>query len=64
MTKKVCAAAIRELADLTAELIRRAGTAYGPSEDWRNGFTRAVKVSESMSRELAAIAAICEPPRD
>ena len=48
---------IRDLASLLAEVIRRAGAAYGSPQDWRRDFTQAVKISDSAhlrSRKKAA----------
>lgn len=42
--------AIIELATLLAGVIQRMGAAYGSPENWRQDFTRAVKVFEAMSR--------------
>ncbi len=44
---------IRDLASLVAEIIRRMGAAYGSAEDWREGFTVAVKILESASTRSA-----------
>ena len=40
--------AIRELATLLAEVIRRMGASYGSPEAWRTDITRAVKVFEDL----------------
>lgn len=44
--------AIRDLAMLTAEIIRRMGAAYGSPEDWRRDITKAVGIMESLSRTI------------
>jgi hypothetical protein len=38
--------AIRDLASLTAEVIRRMGATYGDAATWRADITRAVKIME------------------
>ena len=37
---------IRDLAELVADIIRRMGASYGTPRDWRQDFTRAVKIME------------------
>jgi hypothetical protein len=43
------AEAIRDLASLVAEVIRRAGASYGSPDDWRRDITTAVKIMERFA---------------
>jgi hypothetical protein len=45
--------AIRDLSSLIGEVIRRMGVSYGP--DWQHDFTRAVKIMERATREVAIV---------
>jgi hypothetical protein len=45
--------AIRDLASLTAEMIRRMGASYGSAEEWREGITLAVRIMERASVEAS-----------
>ena len=37
---------IRDLASLLAQVVRRAGAAYGSPEDWHRDFTEALRIME------------------
>lgn len=43
---------VRDLASLLAEVIRRAGAAYGSPEEWRRDITVAVKIMERNHRDV------------
>ena len=45
--------AIRDLASLMAEMIRRMGASYGSAEEWREGITLAVRIMERASVEAS-----------
>lgn len=44
--------AIRELATVQADIIRRMGGSFGSPEDWHRAYTVSVKVMESMHKQI------------